>query len=337
MAAETSGASAAATGRGPFAGFDLARFAAFELSLWGLVYGLYLVVRGLSIASPDEALANAHGVVGLEEALGLFHEEGVQAAFGALDGALAVYYLLGFAPLLVGILVWLAIRHRPLYRELRTLLLVSISLAVFVHVLLPVAPPRLVPGLGIADTVGLDHDHGSLAGIPFNPYAAMPSMHVGWSLLAGLFALKASRSLLLRGYFAVHPLLMAVAVTATGNHYFLDSLAGVLVALVAIGVVRVARSGSVREGSLAERETVGLGARGEEGDLERPVGDRSRLADQLVEPWRSVERSVALLVDVEPVRVAGGRSVDEHAELAGRDSCRWAHDEIDVTRMEAER
>src|SRR5262245_35768545 len=240
MAAETTTASAAATGRGPFAPLDLARFAALELSLWGLVYRLYLVVRGVSIASPNEAIANARGVVHVEEALGIFHEGGLQAAFGGVDRALSVYYLLGFAPLLLGILVWLALFHRPLYRELRSLLLVSISLAAFVHILLPVAPPRLVPGLGIADSVWLDHDQGSLAGIPFNPYAAMPSMHVGWSLLAGIVALRASRSLLLRGFFALHPALMAVAVTATGNHYFLDSAAGVLVALVGIGLVRAA-------------------------------------------------------------------------------------------------
>jgi hypothetical protein len=238
MAAETSTASAA-SGPGRIPGRELARFAAFELSLWSLVYGFYLAVRGIAIASPNEALANARDIVHLERALGLFHEESLQAAFGAVDGALSVYYLLGFAPLLVGILVWLALAHRPLYRELRSLLLVSISLAVVVHVLLPVAPPRLVPGLGIADTVGLDHDHGSFAGVPFNPYAAMPSMHVGWSLLAGLVALKAARSPLLRGFFAAHPFVMAVAVTATGNHYFLDSAAGVLVAVAAIGLWRL--------------------------------------------------------------------------------------------------
>ena len=50
------------------------------------------------------------------------------------------------------------------------------------------APPRLVEGLGIADTVGLSggHDEGSFMGVSFNPYAAMPSMHVGWSLLVGI-------------------------------------------------------------------------------------------------------------------------------------------------------
>jgi lysylphosphatidylglycerol synthetase-like protein (DUF2156 family) len=235
MAAGISTASAA-PGRARIGAFDLARFAAFELLLWGLVYGLYLAVRGVSIASADEAVANARGVVHLEEALGVSREAGLQTAFGAADGALSVYYLAGFAPLLVGVLVWLAVWHRPLYRELRSLLLLSISLAVVVHMALPVAPPRLVPGLGIADTVGLDHDHGSIAGIPFNPYAAMPSMHVGWSLLVGLVAWKAVSSLLARGFFAAHPVVMAVAVTATGNHYFLDSLAGVLVALLALGL-----------------------------------------------------------------------------------------------------
>jgi membrane-associated phospholipid phosphatase len=235
MAAETATVSAA---RGPGRA-DVVRFGAVELLIWSFVYGLYLAVRGVSIASPDEAFANARDVVDLERALGLFHEAGLQSAFRGLDGALSVYYVLGFAPLIVGVLVWLGISHRSLYRELRTLLLMSIGLAVLVHVTLPVAPPRLLPGLGIADTVGLDQEHDSLFGIPFNPYAAMPSMHVGWSLLVGLVALKASRSPVLRGFFALHPAVMAISVTATGNHYFLDSLAGALVALLALGLLRV--------------------------------------------------------------------------------------------------
>ena len=64
---------------------------------------------------------------------------------------------------------------------------------------------------------------------------------------------------------------------------------------------------------LAECEAVNLGARGEEGDLERAVGDRSRLADQLMEPW-PVEGSVALFVYVEPVSVSWSLAVYEYAE-----------------------
>ena len=81
------------------------------------------------------------------------------------------------------------------------------------YALLPMAPPRLVPDIGIADTVGLaaGHDTGSFGGVvPFNPYAAMPSMHVGWSLLVGIFGFRALRGNALRWVFALHPVLMAV-------------------------------------------------------------------------------------------------------------------------------
>ncbi|MGH3334689.1 MAG: phosphatase PAP2 family protein, partial [Nocardioides sp.] len=83
------------------------------------------------------------------------------------------------------------------------------------------------------------HDTGSFGGVvPFNPYAAMPSMHVGWSLLVGIFGFRALRGNPLRWLFALHPVVMAIAVTATGNHYFLDSAGGVLVVLTALTAIR---------------------------------------------------------------------------------------------------
>jgi PAP2 superfamily len=103
-------------------------------------------------------------------------------------------------------------------------------------------PPRLVPDIGIADTVGLasGHDTGSFGGVvPFNPYAAMPSMHVGWSLLVGIFGFRALRGSAARFVFVLHPVLMTVAVTATGNHYFLDSAGGIAVVLTALVAIRL--------------------------------------------------------------------------------------------------
>ena len=215
-------------------------FAAFEIAVWTSLYGLYLLVRGLSIASPDEALGNARSLAGLERALGLLVEPSVQDAGAPLRQAASYYYLLGFAPLLTGVLIWLAVHERNRYRELRSLLLLAVGLALIAHLALPVAPPRLVPEFGIADSVGLDRDGSSFAGVPYNPYAAMPSMHVGWSLLVGILAFYASQPRAVRWFFAAHPLLMALAVTVTGNHFLLDSLAGVLVALAALGLRRVA-------------------------------------------------------------------------------------------------
>jgi PAP2 superfamily len=218
----------------------IARFAAVELAIWGAVYGGYLTLRGLTIGSPAEALAHADQVVGAERALDLFHEAWLQGALGPSLELFATYYLVGFGPLLGLVIVWLALRRPKLYRELRAVLLVSLAIASIGYVLFPTAPPRLVPGLGIADTVGLSgHDTGSFAGIRFNPYAAMPSMHVGWALIVGLYGRRAARTLTARRMFLVHPAVMAVAVSATGNHYFLDSAGGVAVAGVAIALVRM--------------------------------------------------------------------------------------------------
>jgi hypothetical protein len=228
------------------------RFTGFELGLWAGLYGAYLALRNVAIGSADEAFSNARAVVDVERAMGIFQEVAVQDALAValgLERFFDVYYMVGFGPLIFATLVWLVLRHRDSYRELRTMLLLSIAIASLSYVLLPTAPPRLVSGLGIADTVGLaGHDTGSFAGIKFNPYAAMPSMHVGWSLLVGLIGFRVARRPALRAFFAAHPIVMALTVTATGNHYFLDSIVGIAVALTALALVRAPwhRLGSLR-------------------------------------------------------------------------------------------
>jgi hypothetical protein len=219
----------------------LARFAGFELGLWAALYGAYLTTRNFAIGSADEAFANASMLIDVERGLGAFHEVAVQRALATdlgLERFFDLYYMVGFGPLIGVVLVWLILRHRGEYRELRTWLLFSIAIASIGYVLLPTAPPRLVDGIGIADTVGLSgHDTGSVGGVKFNPYAAMPSMHVGWSLLVGLIGFRVARRRLVKALFVAHPLVMALTVTATGNHYFLDSVVGALVALTAVVIV----------------------------------------------------------------------------------------------------
>jgi hypothetical protein len=229
--------------------FGRARFALRELVLWASLYGLYLVIRGASIGDLDEATAHAWQLVHAEQALGVFHEQSLQNALAPAAELFSAYYMLGFGPLLAAVLVWLLLRHRDLYRRLRTVLFVSLGAALVFYVMYPTAPPRLVPDLGIADTVGLSWDGdtagtpeagrvtGSFVGLAYNPYAAMPSMHVGWALLVGWFACRAARRLPLRLFFLLHPALMTIAVTATGNHYFLDSVLGATVALIAVAAL----------------------------------------------------------------------------------------------------
>ena len=217
------------------------RFAAIELVLWAALYSAYLAVRSLTIGSKEAALDHAADVVALERAVGLLHESAIQDALRSVSGFFSTYYMLGFGPVIAAVLVWLGVRRPELYRELRTALLISLAIATVVFVFFPTAPPRLVDGLGITDTVGLSsgHDTGSFLGVRFNPYAAVPSMHVGWSLLIGVFGFRAARRRVVRCAFLVHPALMAVTVTATGNHYLFDAAGGVAVALLSLGLLRL--------------------------------------------------------------------------------------------------
>jgi hypothetical protein len=225
----------------------VAAFVGVELLMWVAFYGAYLAIRGVAIGAEPTAMANAHGLIDVERALGIFQEARIQDWFSPVVDGLSLYYMLGFGPLVGVVLIWLAAADRVTYRWLRTALLVSVGIASVIHVLLPMAPPRLVEGLGIADTVGLSHgpdgghDEGSFMGISFNPYAAMPSMHVGWSLLIGVAGFRAARSPILRAFFAAHPAVMTLTVVATGNHYLLDAVAGATVVGAALVLIQAAR------------------------------------------------------------------------------------------------
>jgi hypothetical protein len=221
----------------------LTAFVGVEVLMWVAFYGAYLAIRGVAIGAEPTAMSNAHGLIDVERALGIFQEARIQDWLSPVVDGLSLYYMLGFGPLVGVALIWLAAADRVTYRWLRTALLVSVGIASVIHVLLPMAPPRLVEGLGIADTVGLSggHDEGSFAGVSFNPYAAMPSMHVGWSLLIGVAGFRAARSQPLRWFFAAHPVVMTLTVVATGNHYLLDAAAGATVVGAALLLIQAAR------------------------------------------------------------------------------------------------
>jgi hypothetical protein len=146
----------------PGAATSRLRFVAGELVLWLGLYPVYLAIRGLSIDGYATALANAHDLISVERSLSVFHEAAVQDALSSFHGVLSTYYMLGFGPVVAATLIWLACLRPELYTRLRTALLVSLAFAALSYALLPMAPPRLVPDIGIADTVGLaaGHDTG---------------------------------------------------------------------------------------------------------------------------------------------------------------------------------
>jgi hypothetical protein len=219
------------------------QFLALELVRWVAVYGLYLAGREAAIADEGAALRHTDTIVGIERSLHILQEEQVQDAAAwthVAGGFLSAYYMVAFAPVCVAALVWTAWRHRSAYVALRQRLVLALVLATPFFLLYPAAPPRLAAGLGVGDSVGLSaHDTGSFVGIRFNPYAAMPSLHAGWSLLVALTLLPVVRSRFARGLLVAHPVVMAVTVTATGNHFFLDVAVGVAIALTARALSRI--------------------------------------------------------------------------------------------------
>jgi hypothetical protein len=116
-------------------------------------------------------------------------------------------------------------------------MLVSGIIGVCIFVLFPVAPPRLAE-LGLVDTVTL-HSHAYRVLQPptfVNQYAAVPSLHVGWNLLIGIFIYRCASRPAVRALGILSPVAMTAAVVLTANHYLVDAVLGAVVALTGLAV-----------------------------------------------------------------------------------------------------
>ncbi len=198
---------------------------------------LYLIVNWYTHDQVDQALANARQVLALERTLGIDWEHRVQ------DAAMSVpwwstfcvqFYVWAYFPVLITIVVWTYLRHRPAYRFLRTALLSTMVVGFLAYAFFPCAPPWML-GQGYADPVHT----GSLGDVAHPPVVAnlmgaMPSMHVGWLLVATFVVFRTVRSPWVRAWCVLHPLMMAYVVVATGNHWVLDIPAGLVLAGVGL-------------------------------------------------------------------------------------------------------
>lgn len=208
-----------------------------------VLYGVYELTRGLVDGSWTAAHRHAATIVDFEERLGLFNEPDVQRIAHALPGVpalLGVAYVTLHAGATIGALFWLHRRHRDRFALVRTALVASSAIALVVYVLYPTAPPRLA-GLGIADTVtqytGLKLNSELLGGL-YNPIAAVPSLHFGYSLIVGAAVALLARRRFVRALGALYPLVMLFVIVATGNHFWFDAAAGGAVTVVAWLVAR---------------------------------------------------------------------------------------------------
>ena len=202
-----------------------------------LAFLLYFIVRANVIDNPDAALRHAHEIIDAEKALGIFTEYDWQQAVLESDLAVRffnfVYFWLDF-PLIAILGLLMYFKRRRQYTFTRDAILASGAFALVCYYLYPVAPPRLVPELGIIDTLQAFNNASYQAQSTeffVNPYAAMPSLHVGWAVLLGIgvaWAFGRWRIVLL--LCVLHPLTQWTSTVVTGNHYFLDGVGGLVAA-----------------------------------------------------------------------------------------------------------
>ena len=208
-----------------------------QLALVAAAYYVYRLVRGFVDGQAGLAFENARLLVDIERSLGLFFEPGLQAwAKGQewlLFGANWMYVNSHFV-VTTTFLVWLYLARNQAFYYVRNMFMVAMTLALAGYMAFPTAPPRYLPELGFTDTVAgfVGESAENTAGLLYNPFAAVPSMHVAFALMIAIPAFFLVRNRVLRAVWAAYPAVVTFVVIVTANHYWLDAALGAMVAAV---------------------------------------------------------------------------------------------------------
>lgn len=213
-----------------------------ELAVMFMLYALWQLAGSQSLGQVGGAVQRGADLARFEHSLGIPSEAAVQQVFLGNHGLLRLFnfYYVGLHVAVTGVcLVWIFARHRDRYPMVRNAL-AGITAACLLVALVPVAPPRLVPGLGLVDT-------GRLVGPTVYPatarpgldqLSAMPSVHVAWAIVVAGAFIYVLRSRW-RWLAALYPMGTVLVVIATGNHYWADGF----VSLVLCGLTLAALAG----------------------------------------------------------------------------------------------
>ncbi len=216
------------------------------LVLFSLYLG-YEVIRNVGQSSAARALANAESLLALQESLGLNVERALQRIALPHRWLIEVansYYGLVYTVATLSTLVWLYRVAPDRYRFWRNALLITTTLGLIGFYLFPLAPPRLLDTLsggtrfGYVDTLAAFPGPWSFQS-PWmsavsNQYAAMPSLHCAWALWTAAAVSSVATHRLLRIAIWLLPVLTALVVIVTANHYILDIVAAALVTALGI-------------------------------------------------------------------------------------------------------
>ena len=210
-----------------------------QLAIWfGFVFA-YQVGRGFADRDPARAFSNGIRVFNLEMSIThrfyeLTFQQFVDQRHWLALAASWTYWNSEFTVLGLALLYVYLRRNEAFIRFRNTILLANV-LGLFGYVFMPTAPPRL-----LNEDVGLVITHtNGLVQLAANPYAAMPSLHAADSFIVGVVLAVLSRRWWAKVFWTVWPAWVWFVVMATGNHFWLDCVAGLGVAMIAMATVYV--------------------------------------------------------------------------------------------------
>jgi membrane-associated phospholipid phosphatase len=213
---------------------------AYQVLIWFGFLAAYQVARGLADRDPTRAFANGWRVIDVEQRLAGLGELTLQ---GWTQSSKVLETLVGWTYwnsefTVIGLaLLWVYFRRNDRFIRFRNTILLANVLGLVGYVFLPTAPPRFFTSLGFTDTLdhfgGLNHGSG-LIELAANPYAAMPSLHAADALIVGVILASAVRNPIGKALWLLWPAWVWFAVMATGNHFWLDVLAGIVLAIITL-------------------------------------------------------------------------------------------------------
>jgi hypothetical protein len=219
-----------------------------QFAIWFGFLGAYQLARGYADRDPARAFTNGLKIIAWEQThANRLLEVGLQqfaASSRVLEAAVAWTYWNSEFTVIGLALLWVYLRRHDAFIRFRNTILLTNALGLIGYVLVPTAPPRMFPTFGFADTLGSigGMNHGSgLVQLAANPYAAMPSLHAADALIVGVTLAVVCRHKLAKLAWVLWPAWVWFSVMATGNHFWLDVVAGVAVALLGFAIIHRGR------------------------------------------------------------------------------------------------
>src|SRR5215218_1599961 len=200
-----------------------------QVVLFTAAYQVYRLVRGLADdpGSATAAFSNARDLIYVEQSLKAF----AAGQSWLLDGA-SWMYINAQTSITLGALAWLYLFRNESFYFVRNMFLVAFGLALIGYTVFP-APPRFFPEWGFFDAVsdftGVAQDSVTINEL-FNPYAAVPSMHVAFALMIGVPLARLVRWRALKAFWGIYPLIVVFVIVVTANHFIADAVLGAVAA-----------------------------------------------------------------------------------------------------------